>query len=318
MQYNETPIYTPIPAANKPSRRRSTGRPVGAVLHWMVGYLPGTDATFRNPATGYATNEGIGTMDGGRTWEIHQYVGEDEVAWGNGNDDLNDRAESIELANDRAWGPVSKPPSEVHELAARRLADLAIRHNWFVGDRVQLVLGDWPDHDFYGRRVPGFGTAFNVITHRSVALKDCPGTTDIWWIVDRGNQIIDQRLGRTETPRKEEDEMPVIALENTRGVPDQGWISFTAEIGKLSCHPYIKDKASKDNAVSHMGLYATQQNGIRTMSDYDFIAYLVGLGFSDIPRMANPGDDAGARRMRAWLPQPGQIIERTNTGTVRY
>lgn len=118
--------------------------------------------------------------------------------------------------------------------------------------------------------------------------------------------------------REDDTEMPIIALENERGKPELGWITFTAEVGKIACHPYIKDKASKDNAVSHMGLYATQQKGIRPMSDYDFIAYLVGLGFADVPRMENPTDNPGAGRMRAWLPQPGQIVERTPTGTIRY
>jgi hypothetical protein len=193
--YKETPVPYPIPSANKPNRQRSGGKPVGATLHWMVGYLAGTDAHFRNPATGYATNEGIGTLDRGATWEIHQYVPENEVAWGNGNTDLNDRSESIELANDLRYGATSTPPPEVHELVARRLAALAIRYDWRINGKVQLVLGDFPGHDFYSKPVPGFGVDYNVITHRSVALKDCPGTTDVRAIVARGNQIIAQKQG---------------------------------------------------------------------------------------------------------------------------
>lgn len=196
MALNETPIRVPAPVpANAPGRRR---RPVGFVDHHMAGYLPGTDGLFRNPSTGYATNIGIGS-DGRGNYEIHEYVPEDQVAWGNGNDHLNEVAISIEHENDRANGSASKPTLETHELSARYMAAAAIRWDMRIDGKVQLVLRDFPNHDFYGRRVPGFGTEFNVIGHRAVALKDCPRYFDMEWQVARANEIING--GPAEKPK---------------------------------------------------------------------------------------------------------------------
>lgn len=183
---NESLIPFPCAPENKPSRSR---RPVGAVLHHMAGYLPGTDGIFRNPDTGYATNLGIGSLDG-QNYIVHEYVPEGEVAWGNGNDDLNARAISIEHENNRAEGPASKPTPEVHELSARTLARQARQWDWRIGGKVQLVLRDFPNHDFYERSVPGFGVEFNVTGHRSVALKNCPNELDMVWIVNRANELL--------------------------------------------------------------------------------------------------------------------------------
>ncbi|WP_157001421.1 N-acetylmuramoyl-L-alanine amidase [Agromyces laixinhei] len=186
MSYNETPIAYPAAGANRPGRSR---RPLGIVDHHMAGYLPGTSAMFMNPSTGYATNYGIGSMRSG-VFEIHEYVPDDQVAWGNGNDFLNTYAVSIEHENNRAAGPASKPTPEVHELSARFHAALALKWDWRIDGRVQLVLRDFPNHDFYERSVTGFGTEFNVTGHRTVALKDCPRDLDMQWIVDRANTII--------------------------------------------------------------------------------------------------------------------------------
>jgi hypothetical protein len=183
---DETFLARPAAAGNFPGIAR---RPLGIVDHHMAGYLPGTTGMFQNPATGYATNLGIGSMDG-ETYVVHEYVPADQVAWGNGNDYLNRVAVSIEHENNRAAGYASKPTEEVHELSARVHARLAIQYDWRIDGELVLVLRDFPNHDFYGRTVPGFGTEFNVTGHRSVALKDCPRDLDMQWIVDRANQII--------------------------------------------------------------------------------------------------------------------------------
>lgn len=171
---------------------------VGAILHWMAGYLPGTDSMFRNPDTGYCTNFGVGSRNGrGDGYEVHRYTPDESYrAYGSYNDDADDRGLSIELENN--W-PVaaSKPTPETHELTAQLLAELAVRHNWVINGKVQLVLGDFPSHPFYRKPIPGFGRDFNVTTHRSMALKDCPGTTDVAWIVARGNDIIQGKAGVT-------------------------------------------------------------------------------------------------------------------------
>lgn len=195
MGYNETPIRKPIPRSNYPTT--SSGgmvprAPVGAIMHHIVGTLPGCTAHFQNPNTGYATNYGIGSTDGrgGGDWEIHEYVPAEYVAWGNGNTHLNEAGVSIEHENDLRIAINGKPRPEVHELSARFLARLAVQFDWRIDGKLQLIARDFPNHDYYGKKVTGFGTEFNVITHRSVALKDCPKDLDYAWIVYRANQII--------------------------------------------------------------------------------------------------------------------------------
>jgi hypothetical protein len=53
----------------------------------MVGTLPGTDATFLNPANQKSTHFGIGRRSAGGPVEISQYVDLSDSAWGNGNVD---------------------------------------------------------------------------------------------------------------------------------------------------------------------------------------------------------------------------------------
>jgi hypothetical protein len=184
-------VPRPAHTNNKPNPPRQR-RPLGWVDHHIVGSLPGCTAHFQNPETGYATNYGIGSGDGrgGGGWWIHEYVPADQVAWGNGNDFLNEYGVSVEHENNLAAGIAAKPVHEVHELSARLMAAMALRFDWRIDGKVQLVVRDFPEHDFYDRDVPGFGTEFNVITHRSVALKDCPRDLDIHWKAARANQII--------------------------------------------------------------------------------------------------------------------------------
>lgn len=197
------PKLVPAPQ-NRPGRvRPGGGRPLGITDHHMAGYLPGTTSLFLNPNTGYATNLGIGSMNG-EDYVVHEYVPTNQVAWGNGNDFLNTYSVSIEHENNRAQGYASKPTEEVHELSARVHAKLAIQYDWRIDGELVLVLRDFPNHDFYGRSVPGFGTEFNVIGHRAVALKDCPRHLDMQWIVDRANQII---KGPIAAPTEEETPM---------------------------------------------------------------------------------------------------------------
>jgi len=173
-------------------------RKVGAILHWMAGYLPGTTRLFQDPATGYATNLGVGSRDGwGNDLEVHRYVPDDGYAYGSYNSYADRLAESIEIENDRNLPYPGKPTPAVHELVAQLLAQLCLEEDWpLIGGKRQLVLGDFPDHRYYQRDIPGLGVDFNITTHRSMALKDCPGTTDVQWIVDRGNAILS---GTTQT-----------------------------------------------------------------------------------------------------------------------
>lgn len=77
----------------KPSPNKFAGRagqPVIAIVnHRMVGYLPGTDIVFANPANDVSTHFGIGFRKGYGVGpvEISQYVDLADGAWGNGNYD---------------------------------------------------------------------------------------------------------------------------------------------------------------------------------------------------------------------------------------
>lgn len=67
---------------NRLRRQDSTGRifkPEIHVIHIMQGTLRGTDSHFNNPAVDASTHYGIG-----KNGEIHQYVRDEDGAWGNG------------------------------------------------------------------------------------------------------------------------------------------------------------------------------------------------------------------------------------------
>lgn len=174
-----------------PNFRSANARKEGFILHWMAGYLPGTDSLFQSTSNGVATHYGIGSRDGrGNGLEVHQYVADKDRSYGSYNGDADTRGLSIEIENDIHLPYPGKPTPEVHELVARFMAQKAIEHDMRIDGELKLVLGDFPDHRFYERSIPQFGRDFNVTTHRSMALKDCPGTTDVQWLVARANQII--------------------------------------------------------------------------------------------------------------------------------
>lgn len=58
---------------------RNGYRPFGIVLHIMEGTLAGCDSWFQNPEAQASTQYGIG-----KNGDVHQYVSEDDAAWGNG------------------------------------------------------------------------------------------------------------------------------------------------------------------------------------------------------------------------------------------
>lgn len=75
----------------KSSPNKWTGRsgyqPIAIVNHRMVGYLPGTDATFLNPDNDVSAHFGIGYRTAGGPVRISQYVDLSDSAWANGNYD---------------------------------------------------------------------------------------------------------------------------------------------------------------------------------------------------------------------------------------
>lgn len=229
-----TIVRIPAASVNQPARpiRRI---PVGAVDHHMGGYLLGTDGMFQKPSTGYSTNYGIGLGSDGKV-RVSEYVAPDLVAWGNGNTDMNTRAVSIEHANDRSKYPdlSAKPTEEVHEASAQLHAQLAVRFDWRIGGKLQLVYAELSDYPkigphFYDRAIPGFGREFNVIPHRAVAKKTCPEHLDVRWIVDRANHIInegapasegDEEMALTEEELEERFGTVRSRIESTREVAE--------------------------------------------------------------------------------------------------
>lgn len=135
-------------------------------LHWMVGHLAGTDRIFADASYEVATNYGI--EDG----VIHQYVQEDDYAFGTGNTYANTYGVSIEHAG--GWvlaDGVTRmtPTAATHESSAQLVADIARRWGW-----TSLVLG------------------VNVFGHNHWINTECPGTLDMAWIVARANQLLGQ------------------------------------------------------------------------------------------------------------------------------
>jgi hypothetical protein len=66
---------------------RNGYQPIALVNHRMVGYLPGTDATFLNPDRDVSAHFGIGYRTAGGPVRLSQYVDLSDSAWANGNYD---------------------------------------------------------------------------------------------------------------------------------------------------------------------------------------------------------------------------------------
>jgi hypothetical protein len=269
--FNETPIVKPIPRSNYPNTggRPVPRDPVGAILHHIVGSLPGCTAHFQNPNTGYATNFGIGSRDGrgGGEWQIHEYVPADAVAWGNGNTHLNEAGVSIEHENNLAIAINGKPRDEVHELSARFLASLARRFDWRIGGKLQLVARDFPNHDYYNKRVPGFGTLFNVITHRSVALKDCPKDLDYAWIVARGNEILAGATAPAPTPPEDPMQYTIFARVMPGKTDPDEWMLGCVDAGYAAGHDPADPVQAPETEWA-------RQRGYRVSDNWDFVSQL--------------------------------------------
>jgi len=112
-------------------------------LHWMVGFLAGTDRHFQRPSAGASSTYGV---EGDA---IHQYVKEKDYAWADANTYSNANGVSIEHAGGYIRnGKRVKPSPATHETSARLCADIAKRHGLgrlAVGKNVYRH-SDWIDH----------------------------------------------------------------------------------------------------------------------------------------------------------------------------
>jgi hypothetical protein len=133
-----------------------------AVLHWMVGTLSGTDASFAKQSFKVATNYGI------EDTQIHQYVADADYAFGSGTVPANSLGISIEHSGgDLVNGARRHPSPATHETSALLLAYLSRKHGW--------------GHLSVGR---------NVFLHKDFVSTECPGSLDVRHIVERANTLL--------------------------------------------------------------------------------------------------------------------------------
>ena len=133
--------------------------------HWTCGGFDGSVATLQNPARQASAHYVI------EDDRVAQLVSEDDSAWHCGNYYYNMRAISYELV-----GWTGNPPSyETLDTCARMMAQAS--RDYFGG--AELVLGE------------------NVMLHKWVYSTDCPGETDVDWLVEKANEYL---FGKKEEP----------------------------------------------------------------------------------------------------------------------
>lgn len=148
-----------------------------AIVHTMVGYLNGTDSSFRNPANGLESHLGIGGMYDGEELDgaIYQWMKIDERADANYNG--NPYAFSIETSDGtrylERWTAI-QAESLAQSLAAwchryKRPAELVSRSHWSVKGIGHHLIGTVPNPK------PGD----DYWSPPSVGPRACPGQTRI-------------------------------------------------------------------------------------------------------------------------------------------
>lgn len=126
--------------------------------HWTAGGFAGSVATLQNPARQSSAHYVIE----GET--VAQLVNEGDTAWHCGNSYYNWRSISYELVG---W-PGNPPSRTTLDTCAALMAQAS--RDYFGG--AQLVLGD------------------NVLLHKMVSATDCPGETDIGYLIGKANEIL--------------------------------------------------------------------------------------------------------------------------------
>lgn len=126
--------------------------------HWTEGGFSGSVSTLQNPSRQASAHYVIENS------KVAQLVREGDTAWHCGNWYYNRRSVSYELV-----GWTGNPPSrDTLDTCARMMAQASRRY--FNG--AKLVLGE------------------NVMLHKWVSSTNCPGQTDIPWLVDRANYYL--------------------------------------------------------------------------------------------------------------------------------
>jgi hypothetical protein len=128
--------------------------------HWTEGGFAGSVSTLQNPNRQASAHY---VIEGGK---VAQLVHEGDTAWHCGNWYYNRRSISYELV-----GWTGNPPSyDTLDTCARMMAQAS--RDYFGG--AKLVLGE------------------NVMLHKWVSSTNCPGQTDIGWLVDRANYYLEE------------------------------------------------------------------------------------------------------------------------------
>lgn len=132
------------------------------VLHWMVGSLAGTDRVFQDAKRKVATNYGIEEN------KVHQYVKDEDFAFGSGTTHANKYGISIE--HEGGWmqkdGTRKKPTRGTLDTSAILCAKIAREHK--LG-KLKLNV--------------------NVFGHNHFVATQCPGSLDMDYIIKRANEI---------------------------------------------------------------------------------------------------------------------------------
>jgi len=114
------------------TKGRNGYKPELVVIHVMAGSLAGTDSWFANPKSQVSTHYGIGLQG-----QVHQYVLEENTAWGNGRvsnptyslykPNVNPNLYTISIEHEGQ--DLSKGTPAMIEASAKLVREIATRHN---------------------------------------------------------------------------------------------------------------------------------------------------------------------------------------------
>jgi len=237
--------------------------------HWTCGGFDGSVATLQNPdrqASAHYVIEGT---------KVAQLVSESDSAWHCGNYYYNMRAISYELV-----GWAGNPPSyETLDTCARMMAQAS--RDYFGG--AKLVLGD------------------NVMLHKWVSSTDCPGETDIDWLVNRANMYLNG--GGNDLKPVNNEGAKVYRVYNPNGfhhyaaseaeknmLVDAGWQYEGIAWEAPACARYPVYRMYNPGNGDHMytANYQEAEGLAKAGWDYECVPYFVNGTGKEIYRVYNP------------------------------
>lgn len=140
-----------VPANENNYSKGRNGKTIDKVIvHWMVGTLASTDATFQNPTRLASAHYGI------EDDEIHQYVQEQDTAWHASNLTINRESIGIEHSGGNLLpdGTRRKPSELTHQTSGKLIGEICRRYNIPIDNE-------------------------HILPHNKYSNTQCPGTLDI-------------------------------------------------------------------------------------------------------------------------------------------